>query len=98
MAASTSKKHDNFVREPMLPAGRPKSVDELPGIGPKAKGELAERGFEHAHQLLGQLLIFDRDQDLFLAFLKDSIPCLNWNPKHYTACYNCLNEWCCLNL
>ena len=52
MAASTSKKHENFVRESMLKDGNPKTVDELAGIGPKAKGELADKGLTHAHMLL----------------------------------------------
>jgi len=98
MAASTSRKHDNFVRESMLRDGKPKSVDELPGIGTWATKDLAELGLVHAHQLLGQLLVCDRNEALYLKFLEVSIPVLNSHPRHYKACFACLDEWCNLNL
>jgi len=97
-APTTSKKHANFVRESMLRNGKPKSVDELPGIGPKAKEQLAELGLVHAHQLLGQLLVCDRDEARYLAFLEVSMPVLRSYPHHYSACFACLDEWCNLNL
>eukprot|EP00045_Choanoeca_perplexa_P010156 m.101596 g.101596 ORF g.101596 m.101596 type:complete len:95 (+) comp15176_c0_seq6:73-357(+) len=91
-----TEKHRNFVREPMFRRGNPKSVDELAGIGAKAKAQLQDNGLTHAHMLLGQLLVFDRSERMFLDFLADKAPCLN--SHHTKACYNCLTEWCNLNL
>jgi hypothetical protein len=58
MAASTSKKHENFIRESMLKDGNPKGVDELAGVGPKATAELTEKGLTQAHMLLVSLFTF----------------------------------------
>lgn len=96
MALTTSKKHDNFVKETMYRNGDPKEIDEVAGIGAKAKKELTEKGFEYAHMLLGQFLLFNQDEEMFMEFLKENAPCLN--SKHRQDCFNCFKEWCRANL
>ncbi|EDO30852.1 predicted protein, partial [Nematostella vectensis] len=57
----TTKKHENFVGEPM---GR-KAVDKVPGIGPEHKKELARKEIHYAHQLLGEFLIRNMEKEKF---------------------------------
>lgn len=85
--SSTSAKHKNFVSEPM----GEKPVTDLAGIGEVLGGKLKELGFEQAYVVLGQFLVFRKDQELFVDWLKESIGA---NKKQAGDCYNCLNEWC----
>eukprot|EP01147_Barroeca_monosierra_P009204 gene9204-1490_t len=89
---STSKKHDEFVRERM----ENKFVDQLAGIGPKGKEQLEAAGFDHAKQILGQFLVLAEDEFMFKDWLKETAPCLQ--TKHHNDLIHCLREWIKRNL
>ena len=89
--STTSQKHRNFVSEPM----GEKLVTELAGIGPVVGGRLQELGFSKAYSLLGQFLVLNKNEDLFIDWLKEDI---NASSKQAGDCYNCLKDWCEHNL
>ena len=84
---STSQKHRNFVSEPM---GN-KPVTALAGIGQVLGGRLASEGFDKAYVVLGQFLIFKKDEDLFMDWLYEVCGA---NAKQSEDCYDCLLDWC----
>lgn len=86
--SNTSKKHRNFVAEPM----GEKDVTELAGIGEVNGRKLSNKGFDKASTVLGQFLILKKNEDLFVEWLKDLIKC---DQKQASDCCNCLKEWCC---
>jgi len=85
--SSTSKKHTNFVTEPM----GDKPVTDLAGIGPVLAGRLVEQSYDKAYTVLGQFLLFKKNQELFSDWLKETCGA---NSKQQTDCYNCIKEWC----
>jgi hypothetical protein len=84
---ATSKKHGDFVRDPM---GRRKDVTSVAGIGYVAATKLKEIGFVKAHQLFGQFLVLDMNEESFSSWLNDST---GLSANHVQACYNCLKEY-----
>lgn len=85
--SSTSAKHRNFVAEPM----GDKPVTELAGIGQALGSRLEEAGFDKAYVVLGQYLVFRRDEELFKEWLKETTGA---NVKQQKDCVSCLKEWC----
>ncbi|XP_005106507.1 barrier-to-autointegration factor [Aplysia californica] len=85
--SSTSKKHQNFVTEPM----GEKMVTELAGIGDVLGGRLSDRSYDKAYTVLGQYLLFKKSEELFKDWL---IEICGANKKQANDCYQCLKEWC----
>ncbi|XP_034033654.1 barrier-to-autointegration factor [Thalassophryne amazonica] len=85
--SSTSKKHRDFVAEPM----GEKNVDALAGIGDTLGSRLTEKGFDKAYVVLGQYLVLKKDEELFCDWLKDTCGA---NAKQQRDCFGCLKEWC----
>uniref|UniRef100_A0A8C2LM02 Barrier-to-autointegration factor n=1 Tax=Cricetulus griseus TaxID=10029 RepID=A0A8C2LM02_CRIGR len=75
---TTSRKHHNFVAEPM----GEKPVGSLAGIGEVLGKKVEERGFDKAYVVLGQFLVLKKD-DMCGA-----------NAKQSRDCFGCLREWC----
>jgi len=84
--SSTSKKHANFVAEPM----GEKEVSEVAGIGPTYAERLKNKGFEKAYMLLGQFLLLSKDEEMFQEWLKEEI---DMKGKHVKDCSGCIAEW-----
>jgi len=85
--STTSKKHQNFVTEPM----GEKPVTDLAGIGPALGGRLEGKSYDKAYTVLGQYLLFKKNEELFTDWLKDICGA---NSKQGNDCFNCLKEWC----
>ncbi|KAJ8045114.1 Barrier-to-autointegration factor [Holothuria leucospilota] len=85
--SSTSKKHRDFVGEPMGDKG----VTDLAGIGEVLGTRLKDRGFHCAYNVLGQFLVLNKNEELFMDWLKDTAGA---NAKQGRDCYNCLKDWC----
>merc|ERR1712183_198072 len=85
--SSTSQKHREFCGEPM----GDKLVTEIAGIGPTIGGRLKQKGFDYAYVLLGQFLVFKKDEELFTDWFKEETGA---NKKYSKDAYECLNEWC----
>lgn len=85
--SSTSKKHKEFVGEPM----GEKSVTELAGIGPVLGERLSGKGYDKAYVVLGQFLVLKKSQELFKDWLNQTCGA---NAKQQNDCYSCLKEWC----
>ena len=83
----TSQKHCNFVAEPM----NDKPVTDLAGIGEVLGKHLEAKGFDKAYVVLGQFLIFKKNKDLFIDWLKYETGA---NIKQASDCYGCLSDWC----
>ncbi|XP_045768612.1 barrier-to-autointegration factor-like [Maniola jurtina] len=88
---TTSQKHRNFVAEPM----GEKPVTKLAGVG-EVLGKRLETagfdlGFDKAFVVLGQFLLFKKDKELFLKFMKETCSA---NAKRSEDCYQCLKDWC----
>ncbi len=81
----TTKKHGDFVTEPM---GN-KPVTKLAGIGAVLGERLKQKGFAEARSVFGKFLVLD-DEAKFKQWLGET--CFA-NPKQQTDCYVCLNEW-----
>ena len=80
---SQSLKYTNFVSEPISN----KSVNEIPGIGVLTAEKLIMSGFTKAYHVLGQFLLLNLDEELFINWLK-SMGSLN-----YKTTYNALHDW-----
>ncbi|KPP67980.1 barrier-to-autointegration factor-like [Scleropages formosus] len=85
--STTSRKHRDFVSEPMAE----KPVTALSGIGEALGKKLEEQGFDKAYVVLGQFLVLRKDQELFGEWLKDACGA---NSKQAMSCSQCLKEWC----
>lgn len=85
--SSTSKKHKNFVSEPM----GDKPVTELAGIGDVLGSRLVDNNYDKAYTVLGQFLLFKKDEALFKDWLQDISGA---NSKQQNDCFQCLREWC----
>lgn len=85
--SSTSQKHRNFVQEPM----GEKSVSTLAGIGYVLGGRLVERGFDKSYVVLGQYLVFKKDEQRFKKWLKDTCGA---HAKQQEDCHQCIKGWC----
>merc|ERR1712048_846322 len=86
LMSSTSKKHANFVAEPM----GEKECSEIAGIGPTYAARMKEKGFEKAYQVLGQYLLLTKEEELFKEWLKDEF---EMKGKHLNDCSACISEW-----
>ncbi|XP_067681849.1 barrier-to-autointegration factor-like [Haliotis asinina] len=84
---STSQKHRDFVSEPM----GDNLVTELPGIGSVLGSKLSEAKFTKAYNVLGQFLVLDKNEELFVGWLKETCSA---NSKQAGDCYTALNAWC----
>lgn len=85
--STTSKKHRQFVSEPM----GDKPVTELPGVGPVLAAKLTEAGFDKAYVVLGQFLVLKKDLELFEMWFRDVT---GGNRKHSFDCSRALADWC----
>ncbi|KAI6173042.1 Barrier-to-autointegration factor [Aphelenchoides besseyi] len=83
---STSQKHQNFISEAM----KEKPVTDIAGVGPTYAKKLEENNFTKAYHLLGQFLLFDKQEDVFVGYLKDKI---GMNSRYAKAVHDCLSEW-----
>uniref|UniRef100_UPI0037E74D04 barrier-to-autointegration factor B-like n=1 Tax=Semicossyphus pulcher TaxID=241346 RepID=UPI0037E74D04 len=88
---STTKKHRNFVGEPM---GH-KSVRDLPGIGDNLGQRLENLGFNKASDLLAKFLQLTQDHERFIEWLKVNVGA---NAHKAKLCTQCLQDWCDNNL
>ena len=98
--STTSKKHANFISEPM----GDKEVSEIAGIGPTYQKRLKEKGFEYvskefkilnnqyfqAYNLLGQFLLVNKDEEMFKEWLKEEI---SMTAKYQKDATECIAEW-----
>ncbi|XP_070396168.1 barrier-to-autointegration factor-like [Dermacentor albipictus] len=84
--SSTSKKHRNFVSEPM----GTKDVTELAGIGDALGRRLRDRGFDKASVVFGQFLERKQNRQSFETWMKGACGA---NSKQAGDCYNCLRDW-----
>lgn len=84
--SSTSKKHRNFVSEPMSS----KRATELAGIGEVLGQRLQARGYRKADQVLGQFLVVNKNEGVFTDWMKSTVGA---NQKQATDCYRCLKDW-----
>merc|ERR1712150_37859 len=80
--STTSKKHANFVSEPM----GDKPVSDIAGIGPTYQKRLQEKGFEFAYNLLGQFLLVNKDEEMFQEWLKEEVSMTSKYQKDSTEC------------
>ena len=62
----TSQKHADFVRETM----KEKSIGDIAGINGDVEKIFCDKGFNKAYQLLGQYLVFNKNDVIFEEFLK----------------------------
>ncbi|XP_036886740.1 barrier-to-autointegration factor-like [Sturnira hondurensis] len=65
---TTSKKHQDFVTEPM----GEQPVENMAGIGEIIGKKLEKKGFDKACVVFGQFLVLKKDEDLFWKRLKDT--------------------------
>ncbi|XP_077538044.1 barrier-to-autointegration factor-like [Haemaphysalis longicornis] len=84
--SSTSKKHRNFVSEPM----RSKRVTELAGIGEALGERLQDRGYDKASNVLGQYLVLRQDRTRFVDWMRATTGA---NTRQANGCYQCLDDW-----
>ncbi|XP_034826685.1 barrier-to-autointegration factor-like [Maniola hyperantus] len=84
---STTKKHRDFVAEPM----EEKPVTKLAGVGEVLGKRLKNEGYDKAYVVLGQFLLFKKDKDLFEKFMKETCGA---DSKRSAECYQCLKIWC----
>uniref|UniRef100_A0A8C9S2M3 Barrier-to-autointegration factor-like n=1 Tax=Scleropages formosus TaxID=113540 RepID=A0A8C9S2M3_SCLFO len=88
--STTSRKHRDFVSEPMAE----KPVTALSGIGEALGKKLEEQGFDKVRNagFVGPLHTrLRKDQELFGEWLKDACGA---NSKQAMSCSQCLKEWC----
>ena len=67
-----------------------KRVTDISGIGPHWGEVLRWKGFEFATQILGQYLVFNRDEQKFRGWLQQQFG-IWW--LHSAQVYNALQEW-----
>ncbi len=82
----TTQKHENLVTGPL----GDKPVTALPGIGDTAGGQLADKGYTKASQVVGEYLARDKNEASFKKFLSDNCNANNGNQE---KCYKAVNEW-----
>jgi hypothetical protein len=82
MAERNTKKHRDFIGEPM----KNKLVTTVPGIGPVLGQSLTEADFETAKKLYGRYL---SDPDGFKDFIKSH----GGDGGQQQAAYNAMKEW-----
>ena len=83
----TTKKHRDFVAEPL----GDKSVDQIPGIGVKLKGYLADKGISKANQIVGYFLFVGKNEVRFKEWFIQQCPA---DQGQQTNCCNAVKEWC----
>uniref|UniRef100_A0A6C0JQ19 Uncharacterized protein n=1 Tax=viral metagenome TaxID=1070528 RepID=A0A6C0JQ19_9ZZZZ len=67
-----------------------KDVNMLMGINDSNNLKLIENGYTKAYQILGMLLLFNKNKNLFVEWLES----MNINPFDAKKCYQCLIDWC----
>ncbi|XP_029927170.1 barrier-to-autointegration factor-like [Myripristis murdjan] len=85
--STTSKKHQDFVDEPM---GN-KAVTALPGIGDALGTKLQKQDFDKAYMVLGQYLVLKKNTEQFTEWLKKASGA---NSRQAAECTESLHEWC----
>ncbi|KAI6240603.1 hypothetical protein M3Y99_00429500 [Aphelenchoides fujianensis] len=88
---STSQKHQDFISEAM----KDKPISAIAGIGPTYEKKFEEINFTKAYHLLGQFLLLDKNEELFVDFLKEKV---GMNARYSKAAFDCLNEWATFNI
>ena len=68
-----------------------KSVTELAGIGMVRGRTLTKRGYGKAYVVLGQFLLFNKDEEMFKDWL---FQICEADSEQQDDCYMCLSEWC----
>lgn len=68
-----------------------KPVTDIPGIGPVWGERLRQNGFVYATQILGQYLVFNQHDQMFIGWLQQN--CGIWRPNGW-AVYRALQDWC----
>uniref|UniRef100_A0A5S6QS29 Barrier-to-autointegration factor 1 n=1 Tax=Trichuris muris TaxID=70415 RepID=A0A5S6QS29_TRIMR len=86
MTTTTSVKHRDFVIESMTG----KDISTVAGIGEAYAKTLREEGFDQASVLFGQFLLLRKDEELFVAWLKEFA---GMNSRHAHVCARCFAEW-----
>jgi hypothetical protein len=80
-----TKKHKSFISAPM----GVKKVTDIAGIGPIYGQKLKQRGFKYAYILLGQFLLHEKKENLFLEWLMVNFKI---NKRCAKNCFNCLHD------
>ena len=83
--SSTSKKHRDFLGEPM----GSKDVEKIPGIGSVIGEKMKKKGIRYAYQIFGQFLVLRKDEDEFCECLEQ----FTANKKQRSDCYNAMLDW-----
>ncbi|ODM99046.1 Barrier-to-autointegration factor-like protein [Orchesella cincta] len=84
---STSKKHRNFILEPI----GSKPITAIAGIGPVYGKKLEEAGYDKAYVLLGHFLVLKKSKEKFVNWMNITAGVSN----HYAEqTHKCLDEWC----
>ena len=68
-----------------------KRVTDLAGIGPVLGERLTDKGFDKAYVVLGQFLLLQKNEELFVDWIKGECKA---NAKQAKDCYGCLAAWC----
>ncbi|XP_048259506.1 barrier-to-autointegration factor 1-like [Haliotis rufescens] len=83
---STTQKARDFLAEPM----GDKAVTDLPGIGDKSGGKLADAGIDSASKVYGEYLVAGGNQDTFVETLKDKS---DIRDREANTCFKALDEY-----
>lgn len=81
----SSKKHNNFLGEPM----KNKEVEKIPGIGNTIGQQMKTKGITYAHQVFGQFLVLEKDKKKFCDWVKT----FGANNGQSNDCYKAMLEW-----
>jgi len=72
-----------------------KTILGVCGISKQNALSLAERGYTKAYILLGQFLLFRKEEEFFIEWLKELLIIADEDALH---CYSCMRDWCTLHL
>ena len=81
-----------FERQPL----GEKSIGTVPGITPLIQAEFEEIGFTKAYHLLGQYLIFNKDNILLQSWLSTEINSMGLSNRQ--QCVEAISQWTYNNL
>lgn len=83
--SSTSKKHNDFMSEPI---GK-KDVTKIPGIGSVIGENMGRKGITYAFEVFGMFLVLKQDEEKFCGWLMEFAA----NSKQRSDCYNAMRGW-----